>query len=233
MWKVARLLPDELPLWNGIDKAFADLLRLLGTTVIGDPCTEIAHYAEIAKTVQRLRDALAAAGAFVFAGPPVPPGYWGEEVPSYCAMVYGDADRARQLLLLDQNPGHVRRYLNTYPYAIAGMRRVLAQVSQDLLADLRPEQSGSDRLQIDRATQTVTLDGQAHHVEDPKAFLLYVEIAQSKGPLTRANLSMRIRGIRGGKTIPRLLGLLPSPLRKTIQSGTRGYWCCLPSLPEK
>jgi hypothetical protein len=86
------------------------------------------------------------------------------------------------------------------------------------------------RLQFDPQTQVVTLDYVANQVENPKTFQLYKAIADCNGaPITRAELRQQHKGIRGDKTIPNLLKLLPAGLRNTIKSGPTGYWLKLPA----
>lgn len=89
------------------------------------------------------------------------------------------------------------------------------------------------RLHFDPQTQTVTLDGKPHKIEDPKAFSLYREIASScPNPLTKAILQERVPGCRGDKKIRHLLNSLPEPLCDTVPSGPNGYWLDLNPPPN-
>jgi hypothetical protein len=84
---------------------------------------------------------------------------------------------------------------------------------------------GKERLYFDAQTQTVTLDGTAHKVTDPKAFAVYKLIAEScPQPITKASLQKRVAGCRGAKKVRQLLNSLPTPLGRTISSGPNGYW---------
>jgi hypothetical protein len=96
-----------------------------------------------------------------------------------------------------------------------------------------PPRPGGDRLVLDDLTQTVALDGEDYPVGDPKTYLLYKAIATLGGaPITRASLRRSDKHFRGDKTIPNLLDRLPPPLRRTIRSGTPGYWLRLPPREE-
>jgi hypothetical protein len=80
------------------------------------------------------------------------------------------------------------------------------------------------RVSFDVDTQTVTLDGVPHKVENPKAFALYVEILKNRPqPLTKATLQTKVKGCSGIKTIPRLLKELPERLYKTIVTNNNGF----------
>jgi hypothetical protein len=82
-----------------------------------------------------------------------------------------------------------------------------------------------DRIQCDPETQTVTLGGTDHKVDEPRAFALYKAIVDNcPQPLTRADLRSRVKACKGEKTIRKLLDLLPLALRKTVRSGPHGYW---------
>ena len=90
------------------------------------------------------------------------------------------------------------------------------------------------RLQFDPQTQTIALDGKLHKIEDPKAFSLYQEIANScPTPLTKAILQERVRGCRGDKKIRLLLNGLPKRLCDTVRSGPNGYWLDLNPPPHR
>ena len=90
------------------------------------------------------------------------------------------------------------------------------------------------RLHFDPQTQTVTLDGKDHKIEDPKAFSLYQVIASScSNPLTKAILQERVPGCRGDKKIRQLLNGLPKLLCNTVRSGPNGYWLDLNPPPKR
>jgi hypothetical protein len=87
------------------------------------------------------------------------------------------------------------------------------------------------RLVFDDMTRTVTLDGRAHEVSDPKVYEVYRVIAGAiPGALSKAQVSTQVKGVHGSKTIPSLLKKLPEPLRKTIETGPHGYSVVLPRL---
>jgi hypothetical protein len=89
-------------------------------------------------------------------------------------------------------------------------------------------QPALDRLIYDDYTSTVTVDGVDYKVEDRKVYALYQTIAKSKTPLTKALLAQELPGLKGDKTIPRLLDKLPEALRETVKGGLHGYWVELP-----
>jgi hypothetical protein len=83
----------------------------------------------------------------------------------------------------------------------------------------------SERLHFDSPTQTITLDGFPHHIDDPKAFAVYKAIADACPlPITKRKIQGQVPGCRGVKTIPLLLARLPRPLKDTVRSGVNGYW---------
>jgi len=83
-------------------------------------------------------------------------------------------------------------------------------------------------LSFDSQTQTVSLDGKQFRIENPKSYFLYQTIAEANGrPITRAELRQQNKGLKGDKTIPNLLKKLPAKIKKTIKSGSHGYWLCL------
>lgn len=89
------------------------------------------------------------------------------------------------------------------------------------------------RLRFDPLTQTVTLDGKPHKIENPKAFSVYQEIAKScPNPLTKAELQKRVPGCKGDKKIRQLFDSLPEPLCVTVRSGKNGYWLDLNPPPD-
>jgi hypothetical protein len=88
--------------------------------------------------------------------------------------------------------------------------------------------SDCPRLSFDSQTQTVNLDGKQFRIENPKSYFLYQTIAEANGqPMTRNELRKQSKGLKGDKTIPNLLKKLPAKIRKTIKSGSHGYWLCL------
>ena len=89
-----------------------------------------------------------------------------------------------------------------------------------------------ERLCFDYLTQTVTLDGTPHKIEDPKAFAVYQAIADAcPQPVTKAAIQGRVPGCRGEKKVPGLLKSLPTLLQDTVRSGPNGYWLDLSSPP--
>lgn len=109
-----------------------------------------------------------------------------------------------------------------------GATPVDSVVSDTVSAGLEKE-----RLHFDPQTQTVTLDGKRHKIEDPKAFSVYQEIANAcPNPLTKAELQERVLGCKGDKKIRQLLDSLPEPLCVTVRSGKNGYWLDLNPPPD-
>jgi hypothetical protein len=90
------------------------------------------------------------------------------------------------------------------------------------------------RLTFDDDTLTVVLDGKRHKIDDSQAYAVYKSIAQRDTPtITKRGIRSRVRGVRGQKTIPRLLGALPRVLHQTVQVSTKGYWLVLPKSRER
>jgi hypothetical protein len=99
--------------------------------------------------------------------------------------------------------------------------------------DTAGDDAATERLSLDRQTQTVTLDGNRHQITDPKAFAVYQAIASScPVPLTKGALQARVAGCKGDKKIRQLLNGLPEQLRETVHSGPNGYWLKLDPLPN-
>jgi hypothetical protein len=93
---------------------------------------------------------------------------------------------------------------------------------------------GNGRLAFDDNTLTVTLDGRSSPISDPQAYRVYKTIADygSPGPITKASIATRVPGTRGRKTIPKLLKSLPSHLKKTVHTTTRGFSLKLPPIKK-
>jgi hypothetical protein len=95
----------------------------------------------------------------------------------------------------------------------------------------RPQTEG--RLAFDPATFTVTLDGEDHHIKEPKTFHVYKAIADAEHPpITNAVIQGRVQGVKGRKAISTRLKSLPPALRKTIKTSTAGHWLELPPRRE-
>jgi hypothetical protein len=95
-----------------------------------------------------------------------------------------------------------------------------------------PSRSAS-RLVFDLPTYTVTLDGHRYKVDNAKAFLIFREIANTEGPITRAELRLKVKGINGKKAVRGALNTLPAPLAKTVIAGPHGFRIELPPLRKK
>jgi hypothetical protein len=92
-------------------------------------------------------------------------------------------------------------------------------------AEPEPRPASAPGVACDVDTQTVTLDGAAYKVTDPKAFALYRAIVDNRPqPLTRAQLRQRVRGCGGKKTVRNALDRLPPEVRATVKSGPGGFW---------
>jgi hypothetical protein len=87
-----------------------------------------------------------------------------------------------------------------------------------------------ERLSFDPLTRTVTLDGKAEAIQDPKAFTVYQVIADKKGELISGpNIRALVPGTNGHNAIRKLLNSLPRGLRPTVESFQgRGYALRLP-----
>jgi hypothetical protein len=105
----------------------------------------------------------------------------------------------------------------------------------DLAIDVAAENTGgveqaeeghhAERLKWDDLTQTVTLDGRDHHIEDPKAYRIYRAIATAEqAPITKSDIRQQVKGVQGRKAISTRVQSLPTPLRDTIRVNTTGYW---------
>lgn len=89
----------------------------------------------------------------------------------------------------------------------------------------QPANHTAPRLHCDDSTYTITIDGEAYHIDNPTAYTIYSILAAKRPqPLTRASLQSRVPGCKGRKTVRRLLDTLPEPVRMTVRSGHRGYW---------
>jgi hypothetical protein len=88
----------------------------------------------------------------------------------------------------------------------------------------------AERLQFDLQTYTIILDNKPYKIDYPKAFLVYKAIADKGGAtITKGRIRDVVLGVRGQKTIPKLLKTLPPKLRKTVEIGSTGYWLRLPA----
>jgi hypothetical protein len=94
-----------------------------------------------------------------------------------------------------------------------------------------PGGAQTGRITFDDLTQTVSIDGAAHHVLDPKAYVVYKAIATCPECITQEQIRGQVRGVDGEKTICKALAKLPAVLKKTYKSGYFGYRVCLPPRP--
>jgi hypothetical protein len=93
------------------------------------------------------------------------------------------------------------------------------------------EKAPPGRLVFDSETHTVTLDGRRYGIDDPKAFGVYKVIVDRDTPcITKARIREKVLGVKGDKTIPRLIQNLPRQLRSTVRATTNGYSIRLPDL---
>jgi hypothetical protein len=108
----------------------------------------------------------------------------------------------------------------------------LKEVADTLQAQYGPnDRPPGKRLTFDDDTHTVTLDGTAHRIDNPKAYAVYKAIVQRETPTIRkAEISDKVKGVSGKKTIPSLIDTLPPALRKTVKRDTTGYWHELPKI---
>jgi hypothetical protein len=94
-------------------------------------------------------------------------------------------------------------------------------------SDGRP--SAATRLTLDDLALAVTLNGVKHRVADPRAYAVYKAIAEKDAPtITKNRIRTKVKGVRGQKTIPRLIASLPPALQQTVKWDTNGYWIVLP-----
>jgi hypothetical protein len=91
-----------------------------------------------------------------------------------------------------------------------------------------------ERLHFNDDTHTVTLDGIAYKIADPKAYAVYQEIAKNKpNPVTAKKIQEKVPGCLGEKKVRNLLKSLPKPLQATVKSAEYGYWLDLPPAPVR
>jgi hypothetical protein len=89
------------------------------------------------------------------------------------------------------------------------------------------------RLVFDDTTHTVTLDGEGHHVANPKAYAVYKAIAgRDTTTITKAKIRGKVTGVNEEKTIPNLIKKLPRVLRNTVKVSNNGYWHELPEMRD-
>lgn len=115
----------------------------------------------------------------------------------------------------------------TQPFGFTPPRETDSQIPKQATTEAGMEgiPPPPERLTFNLDTHTVTLDGQAYKVPDPKAFLVYKALADARpNPLTKAAIAGKVPGCKGDKTVPSLLKKLPEPLRATVRSGPGGYW---------
>jgi hypothetical protein len=133
---------------------------------------------------------------------------------------------------------------NYYPQFPEGRREELPQDQRQELEALRLEalrlaknrQSELDgnsrspaRVTLDDDSLTVTLDGTPYKVPDPAAYAVYKAILQRDRPrITKAGIRGKVKGVKGQKTIPRLIETLPKALQDTVRWNTHGFWHELP-----
>jgi hypothetical protein len=119
---------------------------------------------------------------------------------------------------------HVHRFENYAQVAATALR---------VLRDWCQPQSSHQRLRFDQDTYTVTLDGDTFKVNNPKAFLVLRTVAEAGGPITRAALRGKVRGINGNKAVNTMRKSLPPPLAEILKSGPDGFRIELPALKRK
>jgi hypothetical protein len=90
-----------------------------------------------------------------------------------------------------------------------------------------------ERLSFDSNTWTITLDGQDFRISQPKTFQIYRVIAKAAGNITNSEIQKKVMGVKGKKTIPKHLKVLPRALMATIKTNTTGHWLKLPSQKKK
>lgn len=129
------------------------------------------------------------------------------------------ADQLNQVTLIDATPQKVSNAWDS----LERMRTQLCEWAK---------RRGDQRLTFDQGTWTITLDASEFNGLKPKAFLVYKAIFENPH-ITRQQLRIDIPGIRGDKTIPKLLATLPNELHQTVGSDNSGYWITLPTLTKK
>jgi hypothetical protein len=109
--------------------------------------------------------------------------------------------------------------------ALQGLHSLAAAAEGGAAPDAPP----TGRLQFDAETLTVTLDGTAYRLEDPKVFRVYRAIAEAEQPpITNGQIQNLKLGVQGGKGVSRRLAALPQPLRATVRTKTNGHALVLP-----
>ncbi len=117
------------------------------------------------------------------------------------------------------------------------LRRVVCEVSGSLPLDAgdpcAETPADGARLHFDQDTHTVTLDGEAFKIDNPRAFLVYRAVWEAHEPITRDELRGKVKGISNPKAVNSLRQQLPHLLAKTLRSGPEGFWIDLPPLGKK
>jgi hypothetical protein len=86
------------------------------------------------------------------------------------------------------------------------------------------------RLVCDHESQTVTLDGKVHDIDDAKAFGVYQTIAEApQWPITNRAIRSKVKGLNGRHAVRRRIEMLPAALRATIKTSNAGHALKLPS----
>jgi hypothetical protein len=128
-------------------------------------------------------------------------------------------------------PCDLRRWRNDL-LALSALAKVRPIKSKQKSNKLRTrgvkKSSVRSRLSFDSLTQTVNLDGKRFQIKNPRSYFLYQTIAAANGqPITRAELRLKNKGLKGDKTIRNLLDKLPAKIEQTVKKGPYGYWLCL------
>jgi hypothetical protein len=136
--------------------------------------------------------------------------------------------------LLSQNQGS---YVSAMDYGATTIRRLnddpftASRVAIDIL--LTQAENGAEptaRLNFDRESLTITLDGISYPGIDPTAFQLFEEIHRGDGRPVSGRTLLQLPGCRG-KKIPRELDKLPEPLRRLVMARPgSGRWIELPPI---
>jgi hypothetical protein len=85
-----------------------------------------------------------------------------------------------------------------------------------------------ERLAWDDETLTIRMDNKQWHIDNPKAYHVYKNIAIHSlagcGKIRKVAIGSKVKGVQGRKTIPLLLRSLPRELYKTVRVDSQGYW---------
>jgi hypothetical protein len=136
-----------------------------------------------------------------------------------------------RLWQLDRSHDGYERAVTKVAMKLAKLSTEAPQASAATMAEpathqARPaSEATSKRLILDPETLTATLDGIPHKVNNPKAFAVYQVIVEAgPQPVTKGDIRLRVKGVRGVKKIPQLLMSLPAALEQTVSSSVNGYY---------